>query len=673
MSQPLKSPTDRRSPRSTHSTRAPATRAPPTRWPTGATHLSHDDLLNLATQMPQVGYAAVWDVPTRDCHLPDHPTVQRGNASEDVTQPHRHRGLKQVVGTPHRSWLLGDDRQNHSSGSRFALLGMFANPCGQKNALRIVECHFQPETDLNDAANVLKQIIRERDQNRKVEPAEDEPLTTDPGQETVSEPWITFCQNIHRSLRLEETACCVANELVSLLKLDRVSVVGQFRHRWTVQAVSGQIDCHRRSDTVRQLEVLTHIVARNGQSVHYPEDLPTVPQPVRKALEQYLEISPARSMMIRPITRSSDVEGAKNARRTDSLPESVLVLESFGDEREFGTRPHLHEALLLAGGALQRSHDHNRLFLLPVWQFLGNLHCVMTARRHSLAIGGMGCLVVLALLCFWPARFYVTCNGVMVPALRHRIYAPLDGIVEQVFVSPDQTVEQNQPLVRLRNYSLETRIQQVQRQLAVVQQQIRVRHHRIRSDKVQDRFPDRDSQTPLAVLLKEETNLVLQQQLLDQQKQQALVASPIAGTVTTWQVDQELRQRPVPMGRVMMEVADLQGDWKLELYLPDRRIGHLLQAARHGDSPLQVEFVVAAQPDQRFRGTLSRIDLTTAASHEDGRFIRLQAELEGDSLPPLRNESQVTAKIFCGQRTLGYVWFHDLTEFLQKRVFLFLW
>ncbi len=34
----------------------------------------------------------------------------------------------------------------------------------------------------------------------------------------------------------------------------------------------------------------------------------------------------------------------------------------------------------------------------------------------------------------------------------------------------------------------------------------------------------------------------------------------------------------------------------------------------------------------------------------------------------LRPGATVTAKVYCGRRSLGYVWFHDLLAFVQSRI-----
>ena len=51
-----------------------------------------------------------------------------------------------------------------------------------------------------------------------------------------------------------------------------------------------------------------------------------------------------------------------------------------------------------------------------------------------------------------------------------------------------------------------------------------------------------------------------------------------------------------------------------------------------------------------------------------GNTVRLRVAIDKDELPDRRNGAKVTAKIYCGQRSLGYVWLHELFETVQAKV-----
>ena len=96
--------------------------------------------------------------------------------------------------------------------------------------------------------------------------------------------------------------------------------------------------------------------------------------------------------------------------------------------------------------------------------------------------------------------------------------------------------------------------------------------------------------------------------------------------------------------------------------------------------------MLATDPGTRHRGTVK--------SHEDARGrhfdIHEQAEVRGEhgnvalvrvdlaekhghAEEELGAGASVTARIACGKRPLGYVWFHDVLAFIRTQVLFRLW
>jgi hypothetical protein len=48
--------------------------------------------------------------------------------------------------------------------------------------------------------------------------------------------------------------------------------------------------------------------------------------------------------------------------------------------------------------------------------------------------------------------------------------------------------------------------------------------------------------------------------------------------------------------------------------------------------------------------------------------VLVTVRVDPSRLPVLRPGATVVAKIDCGRRALGFVWFHDLIEFVQTRL-----
>ena len=157
--------------------------------------------------------------------------------------------------------------------------------------------------------------------------------------------------------------------------------------------------------------------------------------------------------------------------------------------------------------------------------------------------------------------------------------------------------------------------------------------------------------------------------LLREKEKRLTVVSPIQGSVVTYDVRDILKDRPVERVESLMEVADLSGNWQLELNLPDRKIGHVIQAFKKNDGePLEVEFILAARPGETLQGKLIEIGKSTEMLPEKGQHLKLKVSIEDQTLDIKQLRSGVNAYIDCGKCSLGYSWFHPVLEFLQTKV-----
>jgi multidrug resistance efflux pump len=170
-------------------------------------------------------------------------------------------------------------------------------------------------------------------------------------------------------------------------------------------------------------------------------------------------------------------------------------------------------------------------------------------------------------------------------------------------------------------------------------------------------------------LRQEAANIEQELALVRRKQQQLTITAPVRGQVVTWKVRDLLLQRPVTRGQALMKLANPDGPWELELYLPERRLAHVQRMA---DQPLDVTFVLTSHPGQTFQGRVAEIDRVAEVREGEGNTVLLRVAVEKDKLPPLHDQTSVTAKLHCGRASLGYAWFCDLVETVQAKVLFWL-
>jgi HlyD family secretion protein len=164
-------------------------------------------------------------------------------------------------------------------------------------------------------------------------------------------------------------------------------------------------------------------------------------------------------------------------------------------------------------------------------------------------------------------------------------------------------------------------------------------------------------------------SLESQLRILQAKKAALVVASPINGTVLNWKPAEKLRARPVERGTALFEIGDLKGKWVVELDVADRRAGHVLSALSSQPEHVTVSFVVATNPEKRYEGKIANTAQTTHLDENGESAVRMEVSIDENKVSELRHGAAIIAKIDCGPQSLGFVWFHELLEELERRFF----
>jgi len=468
---------------------------------------------------------------------------------------------------------------------------------------------------------------------------------------------------LHAGLEPSATAYAIANDGRQWINCDRVSVMRLRHSRAITLAVSAVEHVDRRSGQVAALERLAAAVAASGEPLVWHEKrLDDLPPELASVLQSYLDLGHARQLIAIPLRHAS----AASQPQDQAPPHGMLVVESFVADRPLGTlSERAGELARLSGSALGNALTHHALPLLPLQTRLARLASTLSRRPIAVALGAVGLAAAIALLAIVPADFTVQAEGTLQPQVRRNLFAPSDGVVEEVRAQHGDKVAKGELLLRIRNPGLDLdqgrlggELQTAQAKLAAVRS-VRSRPDDSAAPGDQDRLASEEEQ-----LKQQIEGLANQLSVLRQLREELNVASPLTGVVLTWNTHQLLDDRPVKQGQTLLAVADAAGPWVLELRVPDSEAGHVLAAKQDDQSDLPVTFLVASDSAVTHRGHLERVALATDSAGGESAAEAIVA-LDGPLPTNARAGARVIVRIHCGRRSIGYVWLHDLIDFVR--------
>ena len=492
-----------------------------------------------------------------------------------------------------------------------------------------------------------------------------------------------FLLDLQRTLDVGEVAGTAANDGRQLLQIDRASVAVRHGAATVMKSVSGAAEVNRRSNQVRLLEKLADRVIATSEPLLYTGQMEQLAPQIEEPLADYIHESGSRMVHVLPLfeTEPPVVPGKKDENQSKKAVRrqafGVYIIEQLSESRP---RPgYMERAALVAdhaAGALHNALIHENLFLLPVWRFLGRILEKLRGRTLYKVLAVVGVLLVTGIaMAIVPWDYRVEAKGRLMPSVQREVFAPWDGEVVEIFANSGDLVEKDQPLLRLRNQDLQAKRLAARNDLNEKQQL----HFALQAQLDEAaRKAARDEEIQLQGKLVQ-TGIEIegakeQVRLLEEQSMRLLVRSPIKGVVATFQLDQLLKNRPVQRGEVLLDVMNDKGAWRLELDVPEQRMGHVLRRQRAvGDALLPIEFLLATSTEMTFHGQLAE-SATKTDIGEEGSVVEIYATIAQDEFPKLKDNlrigAEVRAKIDCGKRALGYVLFGDVVEFVQKRILL---
>ena len=479
------------------------------------------------------------------------------------------------------------------------------------------------------------------------------------------QPFEQFGLRVHRSLDPKTTAYAIVNDGRLAIDCDRLSVLVRSGKRCRLLATSGVDVIDARSPAVQAIEKLASACLRAEEPLWYSDGALDLPPEIEQPLQAHLDQSHARSLAVVPLVAST----SSNAEHGTSV--GVLVAEQFqssaddGRLRERVTAVADHAALALAN-----SLAVSRQPLARLSRAIARIRWLAEARQlPKTVLALMAIAAAIAALALVPADFDLEARGELLPKLRREVFATDSGVIGQLSVDHAQQVKADEPLLVIRKPELDLEFRRVAGEMQTAEKKLAS----IQAERLENASASAEARRRVRQLAADEEELKeqlkgLREQyaILEKHRQDLVVRSPINGEAITWNIKELLEARPVERGQALLTVADLAGPWELELHLGDYRAGHLLAAREELRPELDVTFALLSEPGVEYHGTVSDVAAATELDNDGRPIVRVTVDFDRDMVSALRTGATAVAHIHCGRRAIGYVWLHDLFEFVQS-------
>jgi hypothetical protein len=296
-------------------------------------------------------------------------------------------------------------------------------------------------------------------------------------------------------------------------------------------------------------------------------------------------------------------------------------------------------------------------------------------------------IAVICILAFVPWKLTVEGRGQLLPETRRNTYAPVAGIVVDLPVDHGKSVKKGDVIAKLDSPELQKEMKRLVAEMQAAQTQVSyltIQTNKALRDDEKYQLSGQLSEARIKAKSSQEQIDIIQEQL-----ESMIIHAPLSGIITTWEAKKNLLGRPVEIGTELLAVAAIEGEWELEVEVPDDDMGPVLEAKskldaaiKRGDKPagskLQGYFVTATDPEHRYAGYVERIS-SKAELVEQKHVVKVTVKFSDDVRDDflkrnqaLRPGAEVRARIDCGKARLAYVLLRDVVQVWYETV-LFRW
>lgn len=464
---------------------------------------------------------------------------------------------------------------------------------------------------------------------------------------------------INEQRRFAGAAMALCNEVASRWQAERVGL-GFLKGRYVkLKALSHTEKFSRKMKLVQDIEAaMEECLDQDVEVVHPSERDATC---VSRAAQELSTRHGPTCVVSLPLRVKGEALGVLLVERAADRPFALEELES------------LRLACDLTTARMMELHEHDRWFGARAAAALHKALAALVGPKHAWAkLIVVLVFAALLFLIFAKGTYRAEAPFVLEATEQQVIPAPFDGYLKKVHVEPDDVVIAGTETLTPEDVAAGRH--RVLAELDTADLRLELASHRAEREGYLKREAAamRDGKTVEAQIARAEADKVYSQmQLLERRIEQAVITSPLGGTVVSGDLKRQIGA-PVKTGDVLFEVAPIES-LRAALSVPEDLIADVIVAKRNAASrgePLRGELATAAHPEQRLPFVVERINPVAEVVDQRNVFkvrVRL-TDVEGHDW--MKIGMQGAAKVEIGKRRYAWIWSRRLVNWLRMKLWM---
>jgi hypothetical protein len=360
--------------------------------------------------------------------------------------------------------------------------------------------------------------------------------------------------------------------------------------------------------------------------------------------------------------------------------------------------------------ALYNAVEHRRIPFRFVWMPLAKIQEGLGGKAKAITLAvAAGVVALVAAMILVPYPLKMDSNGKLVPEVRRWVYSPVEAKIEDFSIPPDtRRVAPGSEVLLMYDHQLGMRVTQINKEILGAQQKYNALTKALNS--ASQNLPaserarmegERQNEAATAHWKTEELLTATKSlKVVSQHPGQFWLTAPefppdlpnrasCQWTVLNSDFRDTWNDRTVKPSDPVLRLGYKEGNWEAEMKIPQKHVGQVLWAfeQNHGKD-LDVDILVRSEPTRVFKGKLSRAKLDYGAlpnkddMNEQEPIVTAYVTLVGSDIPDqyslpkqapylLVSDTEVHAKIRCGNHPMGYSLLYGVWEFFYEKVVFF--